>query len=240
MHRWRSVACRHVPTVTACDKVLRSRLGRKGRTKVAPMSNPRRDLLVDTCGSLPPGGQERPSSPSYSELLGMVTRAVDKLGLDWEAEAVKAQSQSKLDDSFLTCRASALPHKPLPFFPDIHQEVSRSWKQPFSACITNAAAVDFATITDMVGHGYATMTPVEETLAEHLAPNSATAWKSLPLLPSKPCRVKSSLVRESYSAAGQTLHSMAVFQAYQVELLKELDEGEGLRTWRYVPQSTLL
>ncbi len=235
MHRRRSVASRHVPTVTACDKVLRSRLGRKGRTKVAPVSNPGHDLLVDTCGSLPPGRQERRSSLSYSELLGMVTRAVDKLGLDWEAEAVKAQSQSKLDDCFLTSCAPALPHKPLPFFPDLHQEVSRSWKQPFSACITNAAAVDFATITDMVGHGYT----VEETLAEHLAPNSATAWKSLPLLPSKSCRVKSSLVRKSYSAAGQTLHSMAVFQAYQVELLKELDEGEGLRTWRYVPQSTL-
>ncbi len=47
------------------------------------------------------------------------------------------------------------------------------------------------------------------------------------------CRVTSSLVGKSYSAAGQaaaTLHSMAVLQAYQAELLKELDEGEGIST----------
>ncbi len=83
----------------------------------------------------------------------------------------------------------------------------------------------------MAGHGYATMPPLEETLAEHLATNSAAAWKSHPLLPSKSCRVKSSLVGKSYSAAGQAaamLHSMALLQAYQAELLKELDEGEGI------------
>ncbi len=73
------------------------------------------DFLVDTCGSLPPGGEERHSSPSYSELLDMVTRAVDKLGLDWEADAVQTQSQSKLDDRFLTSRAPTQSCKPLPF-----------------------------------------------------------------------------------------------------------------------------
>ncbi len=188
------------------------------------------DFLADTCGSLPPGGEERHSSPFYSELLDMVTHAVDKLGLDWEADAVQTQSQSKLDDRFLISRAPAQPCKPLPFSPDLHQEVSRSWKQPFSACITNATAADFATITDMA-YGYAMMPPVEDTLAENLPPNSAGAWKSHPLLPSRPCRVTSSLVGKSYSAAGQvaaTLHSMVVLQAYQAELLKELDEGEGI------------
>lgn len=59
-----------------------------------------------------------------------------------------------------------------------------SWKQPYSTRITNAAAADFATIGDMADRGYATMPPVEETLAEHLTPNSSMAWKSHPLLPS--------------------------------------------------------
>ncbi len=136
--------------------------------------------LTWTCGSLSLGRQERHSSLSYSELLDVVvTRAVDKLGLDWEADAAQAQSQSKLDDRFLTSRAPAQPCKLLPFFPDLHQ--------PFSARITNAAAVDFATISDMTDRGYATM---EETLAEHLTPCSDAAWKSHPLLPSKPCRAE--------------------------------------------------
>ncbi len=159
----------------------------------------------------------------------MVTCVVKNLGLDWEADTVQAQSQSKLNDRFLTSRAPAQPRKPLPFFFDLHQEVSRSWKQPISARITNAA--DFATITDMVGHGYVTMQPVEETLAVHLAPNSAGACKSRPLLPSKKCRVTSSLVGKSYSATGQaaaTRLSMAVLQAHQAELFKELDKGESI------------
>ncbi len=153
------------------------------------------DLLADTCGSLPPGGQERRSSPSYSELLDMVTRVVDKLGLDWEADA--AQSQSKLDDRFLTSRAPAQPRKPLPFFPDLHQEVRR-WKRLWLN-ISRRTRPWLGSLT--------------------------------PLLPSKPCRITSSLVGKSYSAAGQaaaTLHSMAVLQAYQAELLKELDKGEGI------------
>ncbi len=87
--------------------------------------------------------------------------------------------------------------------------------------ITNRAAADFATISKMAEHGYVT----------HLVPNSAPSWKSRPLLLSKPCRVTSTLVGKSYMAAGQavaTLHSMAVLQAYQADVLKELDEGEGL------------
>ncbi len=96
------------------------------------------DFLADTCGSLPSGRQERRSSTSYSKLLDVVTRVVDKMGLDWEANVAQAQSQSNLDDRFLTSRASAQPRNPLPFFPDLHQEVSKSWKQPFSARITDA------------------------------------------------------------------------------------------------------
>ncbi len=47
------------------------------RSKVTPASNIRHvasavaeDLLANTCGSLPPGGQERRSSLSSSELTG--------------------------------------------------------------------------------------------------------------------------------------------------------------------------
>ncbi len=106
-------------------------------------------------------------------------------------------------------------------FLDLHQEVSRSWKKPFSALITNAA--DFATITDKVGHGYAMKQSVEETLAVHLAPNSAEDWKSCPLLPSKKCRVTSSLVGKSYSATGEAASKL--LSAHQAELFKELDKG---------------
>lgn len=54
-----------------------------------------------------------------------------------------------------------------------------------------------------------------------------------PTLPSKPLRTTSALVGKGYAAAGQAgacLHTMAVLQAYQADLLKELDEGEELRS----------
>ncbi len=68
-------------------------------------------------------------------------------------------------------------------------------------------------------------------VAAHLSPNSAPSWKSRPVLPSKPCRTTSALIGKSYMVAGQAgaaLHTMAILQAYQVEVLKEMDEGDGV------------
>ncbi len=187
--------------------------------------------MGEACSSLPLSGQEKHTSPSYSELLDVVMHAVDKLGLEWDREPAQNQAQSKLDDRFLTSRTPSQPRRHLPLFQDLHHKVSRSWKQPFLARITNPTATDFATVSKMVEHGYAVMPAVEETLAAHLVPNSAPSWKSRLLLSSKPCRINSTLVGKSYMAAGQaaaTLHSMGLLQAYQADVLKELDEGEGL------------
>ncbi len=75
------------------------------------------------------------------------------------------------------------------------------------------------------------MPVVEDTLASHLSPSLAPSWKSHPLLPSKPCRTTSALIGKSYIASGQAgmaLHTMAILQAYQADVLKEMDEGTGL------------
>ncbi len=75
------------------------------------------------------------------------------------------------------------------------------------------------------------MPVVEETLAYHLSPSLAPSWKSRPLLPSKPCRTTSALIGNSYIAAdqaGMALHTMAILQDYQADVLKEMDEGTGL------------
>ncbi len=75
------------------------------------------------------------------------------------------------------------------------------------------------------------MPVVEDTLASHLSPSVAPSWKSRPLLPTKPCRTTSALIGKSYITAGQAgmaLHAMAIIQAYQADVLKEMDEGTGL------------
>ncbi len=66
------------------------------------------------------------------------------------------------------------------------------------------------------------MPPVEETLASYLSVGETSSLKA-PSLPSKPL--------QKYAAAGQavaSLHTMAVLQAYQADLLKDLDKGQGL------------
>ncbi len=103
--------------------------------------------------------------------------------------------------------------------------------QPFSSRLTNAAAADFTNLVGSVEQGYTAMPVIEDTLASHLSPSLAPSWKSRPLLPSKPCRTTSALIGKSYIAAGQAgmaLHTMAIFQVYQADVLKEMDEGTGL------------
>ncbi len=76
-----------------------------------------------------------------------------------------------------------------------------------------------------------TVPRVEDTLASHLLPSLAPSWKSRPLLPTKPCRTTSALIEKSYITAGQAgmaLHTMAILQSFQVDVLKEMNEGDGL------------
>ncbi len=68
-------------------------------------------------------------------------------------------------------------------------------------------------------NGYEGMPPVEETLASYLSVGETSSLKA-PSLPSKPL--------QKCAAAGQavaSLHTMAVLQAYQADLLKDLDKG---------------
>lgn len=69
------------------------------------------------------------------------------------------------------------------------------------------------------------MPKVEQTLAHYLFPDTASSLKASNF-PSKPSRTTS-----AYTTAGQAgacLHTMAILQAYQADLLKDLDEGEGV------------
>ncbi len=180
--------------------------------------------------ALPPSGQEVRPSVAYSELVDVLSRATEKLSLDWPDEPRESQA-SKLDERFLSGPNSRPERRKLPFFNDLHQEISRSWKQPFSSRLTNAAAADFSNLVGSVEQGYTAIPVVEDTLASHLSPSLALSWKSRPLLPTKPCRTTSALIGKSYIAAGQAgmaFHTMAILQAYQADVLKEMDEGTGL------------
>ncbi len=117
--------------------------------------------------ALPPSGQEARPSAANSELVDVLSRATEKLSLDWPDEPRESQA-SKLDERFLSGPNSRPERRKLPFFSDLHQEISRSWKQPFSSRLTNAAAADFTNLVGSVEQGYTAILVVEDTLASHL------------------------------------------------------------------------
>ncbi len=181
--------------------------------------------------ALPPSGQEARPSAAYSELVDVLSRATEKLTLDWPDEPRESRA-SKLDERFLIGAHSKLERRKLPFFSDLHREISSSWKQPFSSRLTNAAAADFTNLVGSVEQGYTAMPVIEDTLASHLSPSLAPSWKSRPpsFLPSRvgPLPPLSGSPTSRPGQAGMALHTMAILQAYQADVLKEMDEGTGL------------
>ncbi len=118
----------------------------------------------------------------------------------------------------------------LPFLPDLHTEVEREWKKPFSSRIHRFQHTSYANIARMRESGYERMPPVEETLARYLSMGDTASLK-VPSLPFKPLQDTSRLNGRAYAAAGQavaSLHTMAVLQAFQADLLKDLYNGQGL------------
>ncbi|KAL0195429.1 hypothetical protein M9458_009001, partial [Cirrhinus mrigala] len=106
-----------------------------------------------------------------------------------------------------------------------------SWGKPFSARLFVPASDYYGNVARTTECGYRAISRVEQTLASYLSPEAASSLKA-PVLPSKPLRTTSALVGKGYSAAGQAgacLHTMAVLQAYQADLFKELDEGDEIK-----------
>ncbi|CAM4725499.1 unnamed protein product [Leuciscus chuanchicus] len=170
-----------------------------------------------------------PQSHAFEELLDVITRAVDRLSIEWPEDRQDVRSKSKLDERFLPSRAQP-QRRSLPFFPDLHTEVSRSWGKPVSYRVYAPQTSHYSSIQNYKDYGYGEMPKVEETLASYLSPATASSLKA-PSLPSKPVKYTSSLVHKSYAAAGQAaacLHTMSIIQAYQAELLGDLEEGGGI------------
>ncbi len=102
--------------------------------------------------ALPPSGQEARPSAAYSELVNVLSRATEKLALDWPDEPCESRA-SKLEERFLIGAHSKPERRKLQFFSDLHREISSSWKQPFSSRLTNVAAADFTNLVGSVEQG---------------------------------------------------------------------------------------
>ncbi|KAI2655955.1 Transposon Ty3-G Gag-Pol polyprotein [Labeo rohita] len=163
--------------------------------------------------------QTLPQSPRYDELLEVVTRAVERLNLDWPEANLVDLPASRLDERFL--RSQAAPsRRSLPFFPDLHTEVCRSWKNPFSARLYIPASDYYGNVAGLTEKGYKRMPPVEQALASHLSSVETSSLKA-PSLPTKPLRVTSG------EGWGRGMPQQGRL-AYQADLLRELSEREHM------------
>ncbi|XP_051564216.1 uncharacterized protein LOC127446923 [Myxocyprinus asiaticus] len=163
-------------------------------------------------------------------MMDMLSRAAASVGLEWNPPL--SPEPSRLDDWFLGSRhrSNQPRHAPVPFFPEVHEELTKSWEAPFTARPRLRSSPALTTLDGGAARGYTAIPPVDKALAVHLCPQSAATWRGHPKLLSKPCRLTSSLTAKAYSAAGQAasaLHAMALLQVQQAKALKELHEGSS-------------
>ncbi len=173
-----------------------------------------------------------PSAPSAAkagmdaELLRILSKAVEELGIEWSPP--EEPSRSLLDEWFLPGRHQAPRQRPSPFFPEVHEELTRLWRAPYSAHLRTSASSALATIDGTEEKGNEKLPHLDESVAAHLCPPTAIGSKAKAAHQSKPCRTTSALAGRTYSSAGQAasaLHSMAVLQVFQAKILASTDES---------------
>ncbi|XP_016093523.1 neurexin-3b-like [Sinocyclocheilus grahami] len=138
------------------------------------------------------------------------------------------------------CRQA--PHqRTSPFFPEVHDELTRSWRAPYSARLCTASSSALTSINGTEEKGYHKPPPLDESVAAHLCPPTAFGWRAKATHPSKPCRTTSALAGRAYTSAGQAaaaLHSMAVLQVFQAKILASAESGLDPATLRDLRSST--
>ncbi len=176
---------------------------------------------------LPPSGVVATAAPD-PELTAMLARAAVSIGL--EVNRPPSPEPSWLDDWFLRAGRVCEQTRPAPepFFPEVHEELTKSWMAPFTARSPSSASSILTTLDGGVARGYAGIPQVERAIAVHLCPRNAATWRNRPRLPSKACKLIAALAAKAYSAAGQAasaLHAMAILQVHQAKALKQVHEG---------------
>ncbi|CAM4615007.1 unnamed protein product [Leuciscus chuanchicus] len=172
----------------------------------------------------PPARKPTTRANIEKELMRVLALAAESLGLEWSAP--EPPSRTRLDGSFLPGERTSSESKPAPFLPELHEEVAKAWNAPFSARTRSSVSPAFSSLDNAKDRGYLSLPPVEQAIATHLCPPSA-GRRTKPVLPSKACRMTSTLLARIFSAAGQAasaLHTMATLQIFQGDLLRKLDE----------------
>ncbi len=165
----------------------------------------------DWAGSEPDHLDSSEPSDLQEELMRVLFKAVQELELTWSPP--EEPIRSKLDSWYFRSTRKADSRASVPFFPDVNEQLVKTWSAPQSACVHSNTQAIFSHVDGAEAHGYVRSPPVEETVAAHLCPAAAKTLGSDISLPSKPCRTASAL------------HAMAVLQVFQAKLLQAAEGG---------------
>ncbi len=175
----------------------------------------------DDPAGLPPSGVVALSEPD-PEMTAMLSRASENVRLVWNSPP--RPDPSRLDEWFL---GSQCP-PPVLFFPEVHEELTRSWKAPFTARNKSGSSSPLTTLDGGAALGYACIPLVERSVAMQLCPTDATTLRGDPCLPSRSCKYSPGLTGCAYIVCGEAasaLHAMVLLQVHQAKALKDLHEG---------------
>ncbi len=162
------------------------------------------------------------------KITAMLFRAAERVGLEWRPPP--CPESSMLDDWFLcvACAGSQRP-APVPFFTEVHGELTRSWMVVFYC---QKPTSSLTTLDGGAGRGCTGVPPLERSIAMLLCPNTASTQQGKPCLPSWACRYLSGLSGDAYAACGEAasaLHATALLQILQVIALRDLQRRAGWR-----------
>ncbi len=159
--------------------------------------------------------------------MAMLSRAAEKVGLVWNPPP--RPDPSRLDEWFLGGgRAGSQRPPPVAFFPEVHEELTRSCKAPFTARNKSCGSSALTTLDGGAALGYTGIPLVERSVAMQLCPTAASTLRGDPCLPSRACKYSSGLTGSAYRACGEAasaLHAMALLQVHQAKALRDLHEG---------------
>lgn len=129
-------------------------------------------------------------SLSFEELLDVVACAFSKLNFNYPIEQATLVC-FKLNGCYLPSGPVLSLHRNLLFFPDLHAEISKSWKNLCSSCVYTVASLNYLSLIGFIKNGYTveeTLPRVEETLATYLpflgsVEKTSTKPQNLPSMP---------------------------------------------------------
>ncbi len=152
----------------------------------------------DWAGSEPHHLDSSEPSDLQEELMRVLSKAVQELGLTWSPP--EEPVRSKLDSWYFRSTRKADSRASVPFIPDVHEQLVKTWSAPQSARVHSNTQTIFSHVDGAEAHGYVRSPPVEETVAAHLCPAAAKTLGSDISLPSKPCRTTAHLANKAYAS----------------------------------------